>query len=112
MAEGDLELVYNMCKNFVDVCNKDKKLRDVIFEIDSRSLSDVAEVDSSDYDIVEMMAYTSKMIANCITIKGFFADLLHSDLIDNLNYTKGEIEFLDILNEGVFDDLRSEEEFR
>ena len=92
MSEGDFEIVYNMCKNFVDICNQDKELRDIIFEIDSSSILEVGDIDSSNYDIVEMVSYTENIGMEYLNIKKFFAQMLFDEQIVLLDEMRTNLE--------------------
>ena len=92
MSEGDFEIVYNMCKNFVDICNQDKELRDIIFEIDSSSILEVGDIDSSNYDIVEMVSYTENIGIEYLNIKKFFAQMLFDEQIVLLDEMRTNLE--------------------
>lgn len=85
MSEGDFEIVYNMCKNFVDVCDKDKDLKDIVFEIDSRSMSDVGDVDSSNYNLIEMIMYAESIGLEYLNIKKFFLQFLCDEMLSTFS---------------------------
>lgn len=78
-----MEQMYLRCKNFVDDCEKDKKLMEIIFALDSAdNFKDVVNIDSSDYSLDEMVDYLIRIQESAFDVEDYFNNSLMDKIID------------------------------
>ena len=78
-----MRTIYSKCKDFVNICEQDKDLTEIIFSLDdANNLKDVLDVDSSKYSLDEMADYLIKMQEGAFEIEDYFNNSLMDKIID------------------------------